>query len=192
VTRPFHIIRRHAPDASARAGQGSACATGLRSVSPQPIHHRRYRQSLALATWSLVLSNARLHLFQMHVRSSAAYLIDGLLRADKELAAIFQFPQGKRDRSAVFHGNQNTLTTTLDLAFVGRPAVEQAVQDAGASSRSARLCADPSVSQQPEPFAAHVLDQNTHLQFTASGNFERVALRCVVDLNRHVDFGFFV
>ena len=44
--------------------------------------------------------------------------------------------------------------------------------------------------RQFEPFAAHVLDQNTHLQFAAPGNFKRITARRVRHLDRNVRLRF--
>ena len=46
-------------------------------------------------------------------------------------------------------------------------------------------------NRQFKPLAAHVLDQNTHLQFAAPCNLKGLAAGCISDLDGHIRFRFF-
>src|SRR5690606_14235428 len=60
-------------------------------------------------------------------------LVDLFLRADEELAALFEVPERVGDADPVLHGNQHADAAALDRALVRRPAVGDAVEDAGAA-----------------------------------------------------------
>ena len=60
-------------------------------------------------------------------------LIDLGARRDEQLATLFQVPQRIRHRFAVAGRDQHAFAAAFERAFVGRIAVEHAVDDAGAA-----------------------------------------------------------
>ena len=60
-------------------------------------------------------------------------LVDLGLCADEHFATVFKVPESIGHGLAIFHGNQNASAAAWHWAFVGRPAVEHAVQNACAA-----------------------------------------------------------
>ena len=60
-------------------------------------------------------------------------LVDILLAADEEFAAVFKVKDRIGHRDPILHGDQNASATAWDCAFVRRPGVKYAVQNARAA-----------------------------------------------------------
>ncbi len=94
-----------------------------------------------------------------------------------------------------FHFNQLALTGASDL-FDDRAGVFVIHVDGGFFDGLVTHTVDlleqnlRARDRKLEPFAAHVLDQNAHLQFATTGNLEGVAAGGVGDFDRDVGFGF--
>ena len=60
-------------------------------------------------------------------------LVDILLAANKEFAAVFKVKDGIGHRDPILHGDQNASSTAWDGTFVRGPGVKYAVQNARAA-----------------------------------------------------------
>ena len=214
--------------------------------------HRLVRARGADVGQLLALERVHLEVVVAAVLADDHAAVDLLLRADEHAAAVLEPPERVGDRDAVLDRDQHAGAAAGDRPLVGRPAVEDAVQDAGAAGVGQELAvvADQAArrdvrddaglagarglhldhlgaaragdllehgagvvvvdvdgdfldrlellavvlaeenararDRQLEALAAHVLDQDAHLQLAAAGDLEGVAAGGVGDADGDV------
>src|SRR6185312_6441990 len=113
----------------------------------------------------LALENVDLEVVVARVLADDHALVDLPAGLDHHRAAVFQLEHGVSHRLALVVRNQHAVATALDVALVGRIAMEQAVHDRGATGIGEQfaLVADQAASRRIKHQAQAVTAGGPHL-----------------------------